>query len=114
MQLERGDLRFFLTLARKDGEIELSFGGGQNKDYGTQTFAKIADARAAYERMVAEKVADGYRDVSSLRDPRLEAALRAQRDDVTARLAYADWLDARGSPVAAFMRSPRQSPEAIE
>src|ERR1700685_2226742 len=70
-----------------------------------QKFKTAAEAKRAHDKLVAEKLAKGYRDAkaaaipTSPRNAALEAAIRADRDDPGPTVVYADWLQAHGSAV---------------
>lgn len=70
---------------------------GQTKRQG---FGTGALAKQAFEKLVAEKKKKGYRELgatpapapATARDEKLEASLRARRDDQAAYLVYSDFL----------------------
>src|SRR5690242_16025377 len=76
-------------------------------------FADDAEARRAYDKLVAEKRMKGYRLVDGIeesevlaprpasvaaRSPELEAAVAADPDDESALLVLGDWLQTQGDP----------------
>jgi uncharacterized protein (TIGR02996 family) len=90
-----------------------------------KTFKNDAEAKKAYDKLVAEKVKKGYElvggedgddedeagedgdfaygagpnaSIESKTNPALEKAILANPDDVEARLVYADWLQSEGDP----------------
>jgi uncharacterized protein (TIGR02996 family) len=73
----------------------------------SKAFGTPEKAREAYDKAIAAKREAGYREIGELsapqvavaRDERLEAAIRANRDDAGAFMVYADWLQGHGSPV---------------
>ncbi|MFT3696526.1 MAG: TIGR02996 domain-containing protein [Kofleriaceae bacterium] len=79
---------------------------GGNKDK-TKTFGTPDKAREAYDKALAGFVADGFREIGAIPDPaipiardaKLEAAIRANREDAGAYMIYADWLQGQGSPM---------------
>lgn len=79
---------------------------GSYKDK-TKTFGTPAKALEAYANTLAAKREEGFREIGELRDPevpiardaKLEAAIRANRDDDGAYMIYADWLQGQGSPL---------------
>jgi uncharacterized protein (TIGR02996 family) len=72
-----------------------------------QRFASVDKAQRAYDALIAQQRAAGFREVGEIdapavpivRDEELEAALREDRDDPAPYLVYADWLLGRGSPL---------------
>ena len=72
-----------------------------------QAFGSPAKAKLAYDKLVAEKRDEGYRQVGEIDEPsikiarneELEAALRENHADTGPYLVYADWLQAQNSPV---------------
>ena len=79
---------------------------GNYKDK-SKAYGSPDKAREAYDKAIATKLAAGFREVAALpdptvpiaRDPKLEAAIRANRDDAAAYMVYADWLQGQGSPL---------------
>ena len=77
---------------------------GQKK---RQQFATAHAAKQAFDKLVAEKLKKGYREVGAAaptpvpgaRDEKLEAAVRARRDDSAARLVFSDFLQGVGDPI---------------
>ncbi|HEX4454367.1 MAG TPA: hypothetical protein VH143_26080 [Kofleriaceae bacterium] len=68
-----------------------------------QTFKTARAARDAFDKLLAEKLAAGFRDPAAMPTPPpsaqtrelvLEAAIRVDRDDRAAYEVYGDWLDA--------------------
>jgi uncharacterized protein (TIGR02996 family) len=66
-----------------------------------------AQARKEHDKLVAAKVKKGYAPVgggaadggaTAARDPKLEATLIAEPDNLDAYLVYADWLQTQGDP----------------
>ena len=86
----------------------------------TRTLAAPKKAKAAYEALLAEKLAEGYRDPNSIgappadtpRDPTLEAAIRANREDPAAYQVYADWLQERGAALGELIVLQQQNKQA--
>jgi len=87
-----------------------------------QTLATPAKAKAKYDKLLADKRADGFRALDELdpptvtivRDEGLEAAIRENRDDPAPYLVYADWLQGQGSPVGEMLvyaqrKKPKQA-----
>src|SRR4051794_28811207 len=68
-------------------------------------FETGAAARAAYDKLLAEKRKKGYREDGKTapppraRDENLEAAIRARRADDGPRLVYSDFLQHAGDPL---------------
>lgn len=77
---------------------------GQKK---RQQFGTPHAAKQAFDKLVAEKLKKGYREVGAAapppapgaRDEKLEAAVRARRDDPAARLVFSDFLQGVGDPI---------------
>ena len=90
---------------------------GQKKD---KEFASEAEARKAYDKLIAEKTGKGYREVTGSSDSRqLKAkALQTQAkervpfikaildapDDPSAYMVFADWLEDHGDPQGELIR----------
>jgi uncharacterized protein (TIGR02996 family) len=75
----------------------------------TKEFADEAKARAAHDKLIAEKVAKGYREEAAAPPPAplqraLEQAIVENPDDVAAHMAYADHLQERGDPRGEFIQ----------
>jgi uncharacterized protein (TIGR02996 family) len=71
-------------------------------------FADEAKARQEHDKLVAEKLAKGYRETTpaaaaSLREA-LEQALAANPDDLAAHMAYADYLHEQADPRGDFIQ----------
>ncbi len=79
--------------------------GGQTS---TKSCKSAGDARAEYDKLVAEKTKKGYKLVRGepparptahhARNAKLEAAIAANPDAADAYLVYADWLQSEGDP----------------
>jgi uncharacterized protein (TIGR02996 family) len=98
MEIERGARSFVVTWGKK----------GTRAKEKKHAFKSAALAAKAYDRLVARKLAEGYRDVGALpappgtlgaRNPELEAAIRVDRADPGPYEVYADWLQAHGNPL---------------
>ncbi len=90
---------------------------GQKKD---KEFATEAEARKAYDKLVAEKTGKGYREVTGSADSRQQKAQASQAqakervpfikaildapDDPSAYLIFADWLEDQGDPQGELIR----------
>jgi uncharacterized protein (TIGR02996 family) len=75
----------------------------------TKEFADEAKARAAHDKLVAEKLAKGYTEEAAAPplEPlqrALEEAIAENPDDVAAHMAYADHLQERGDPRGEFIQ----------
>jgi uncharacterized protein (TIGR02996 family) len=76
---------------------------GQTKTK-TKDFANPQAAQKAYDKIIAEKLAEGYVETTPPPAPAastenvLERALLADPDDLAAHSAYADWLSQEGDP----------------
>lgn len=77
----------------------------------TKYFPTVEKARKAYEKLVAEKVAQGYLETTSEPTPTpspeqvaLERALAANPDDLAGHSAYADYLMEQGDPRGEFIQ----------
>jgi uncharacterized protein (TIGR02996 family) len=71
-------------------------------------------ASSARDKLLAEKKQKGYRDPTKIvaqptwsREPVLEAAIRADREDTGAIDVYADWLQVHGSPLGELITLQR-------
>lgn len=79
--------------------------------------ASATEAKQLHDRLVAQKRAKGYRDPNgkapvaaaapAARDPELEAAIRADRDDPGPYEVYADWLQSQGNPLGELIMLQR-------
>lgn len=88
----------------------------------TKEFASEEAARAAYEKLIHEKLAKGYEETTpataSSPGEVLERAILADPDDVASHAAYADWLTQQGDPRGEFIQvqlaleDPSQPPAA--
>ncbi|MBA2544388.1 MAG: TIGR02996 domain-containing protein [Deltaproteobacteria bacterium] len=74
----------------------------------SKTYRTPAKAKTAHDAFHAELIAKGYRDPArpgvapakdTPRNPALEAAIRANRDDPGVYQVYADWLQQQGNPL---------------
>ena len=103
----------FWEIAIDGSVVRTRFGAvGTPGDEATKTWPDPARARAEADRLIATKLARGFvpdgtappqrppvaRPIGPARDPALEAAITADRDDVDAHLVYADWLTEHGDP----------------
>jgi uncharacterized protein (TIGR02996 family) len=76
----------------------------------TKTFGNAAQAQAAHDKLVAEKLGKGYVETTAGAAPAtptgkvLENALSANPDDLAAHAAYADWLTQQGDPRGEFIQ----------
>jgi uncharacterized protein (TIGR02996 family) len=73
-----------------------------------KTFPTAAKAKGAHDAVLSVLLADGYRNPAdpgvapakdTPRNPTLEAAIRANRDDPGPYQVYADWLQQQGNPL---------------
>jgi uncharacterized protein (TIGR02996 family) len=73
-----------------------------------KTFKTEHAARAAFDKLLAETLAAGFRDpgaapnppvAAQVRELVLESAIRVDRDDRDAYAVYGDWLEAHGNPL---------------
>jgi len=86
-----------------------------------RSFATPAKARAAHDKLVADLLAQGYSNPLDpgeppkglARDPELEAAIRADRDDPAAYAVYADWLQQHDNPLGELMMLSTHKPKTF-
>jgi uncharacterized protein (TIGR02996 family) len=101
-----GTVLFRITVEGKKLTLSTGSAWGAYKDK-SKTYGTPDKARAAYAKTIADKREAGFREVGELpepqvaiaRDAKLEAAIRASRDDDSAYMVYADWLQGQGSPL---------------
>jgi uncharacterized protein (TIGR02996 family) len=80
---------------------------GQTK---TKEFPSATAAQQAYDKIIAEKLREGYVESTPTRAPAastesvLERALLDDPDDLAAHSAYADWLGQAGNPRGEFIQ----------
>jgi uncharacterized protein (TIGR02996 family) len=79
---------------------------GQTK---TKDFPNPQAAQKAYDKIIAEKLAEGYVETATpaaaaTTDNVLERALLEDPDDLAAHSAYADWLSQEGDPRGEFIQ----------
>lgn len=96
------------SLIREWGEV------GTRGRRDTLELPSSEEARAECERLVAEKLAEGYKETTVTPRPApavvpplqkaLEEAIVADPDDLAAHQAYADWLTEQGDPRGEFIR----------
>ncbi|HEY1191623.1 MAG TPA: TIGR02996 domain-containing protein [Gemmata sp.] len=99
----------FWNVAVKGKAHTVTFGksgtAGQSK---TKPFATPAAARAAADKLIADRLARGYIEttpkVLSPEETAFEDALRANPHDFATWCAYADWLEEKGDPRGTFMQ----------
>lgn len=99
----------FWNIVVKGKSHTVSFGkthtAGQTKK---KDFATPAAAKAAAEKLVAERLADGYTETTPKKltpeETAFEDTLRANPDDFAAWCAYADYLAEKGDPRGEFMQ----------
>ena len=101
---QRGEDRFW-TIDRKSLSITVSFGKVGGKPQTRKTVSKReATARQLYQRMIRDKLRDGYVETTPPPAPlaatgkALESALVENPDDVAAHMALADWLSEQPEP----------------
>src|SRR5262249_15137221 len=74
----------------------------------TKQFADAEKARAAHDKLIAEKLKKGYQEQTALAPPpiqrALEEALVADPDDPAPHAAYADCLTEAGDPRGEFIQ----------
>jgi uncharacterized protein (TIGR02996 family) len=75
----------------------------------TKEFPSPQVAQAAYDKIIAEKLAEGYVETmppapASRTENVLELALLNDPDDLAANSAYADWLSEQGDPRGEFIQ----------
>ncbi len=75
----------------------------------TKDFPSPQEAQKAHDKIIAEKVAEGYVEVTApapaaSTDNVLERALLDDPDDLAAHSAYADWLGEQGDPRGEFIQ----------
>ncbi|MBY0458946.1 MAG: TIGR02996 domain-containing protein, partial [Gemmataceae bacterium] len=107
----------FWNIALEGDRYTVTFGkvGGKGQSKG-KAFAGAAEAKAAHDKIIAEKLADGYVETTPpapptpvstkptpALQPALEAALVANPDELTAYSAYADYLTEEGDPRGEFV-----------
>ena len=74
-----------------------------------KSFATPEKAKAAYEKIIAEKLGKGYIETTPVQtapklENTLEMALFANPDDIATHAAYADWLGEQGDPRGEFIQ----------
>jgi uncharacterized protein (TIGR02996 family) len=101
---QRGDDRFW-AIDRKSLSVTVAFGKVGGKAQTRKTVARPeAAARQLYQRMIRDKLADGYVETTPPPAPltgpgkALEAALVDNPDDQAAAMALADWLGEQADP----------------
>jgi uncharacterized protein (TIGR02996 family) len=115
MQLVKGkgarEQRFYISLEGRTLS-QSSWLTGEVRKPRKQTFKTERAARAAFDKLVAEQLAAGFRDPGAppnppanaqVRELVLESAIRVDRDDRTAYAVYGDWLEAHGNPLGAVI-----------
>jgi uncharacterized protein (TIGR02996 family) len=111
MQLLKGkgarEQRFYISL---DGRTlsQNTWLTGEVRKPRKKSFKTDRAARDAFDTLLAEKLAEGFRDPAAMpnapasaqvRELVLEAAIRVDRDDRAAYAVYGDWLEAHGNPL---------------
>jgi uncharacterized protein (TIGR02996 family) len=100
---------------------------GKNERVKKTVLGSTKAAQAAYAKLVAAKLAEGYRDpaaraappaAAATRDAELEAALRATPDDQAPYAVYSDWLQSHGNPlgeiIALALADKKLSPKRLD
>jgi uncharacterized protein (TIGR02996 family) len=99
----------FWTIELKGSSFTVTYGRigskGQSK---TKDFPSPAAAQKAYDKIVSEKLSEGYVETTAAQPTStgtvLEKALFDDPDDVAALSAYADWLSQEGDPRGEFIQ----------
>jgi uncharacterized protein (TIGR02996 family) len=92
----------------------------QNAKRRTLRYGSPAKAQQAYDAMIAQQRAAGFRAIGEIdppaipiaRDAELEAAIREDRADPAPYLVYADWLLERGSPLGEMLMLAQRPKQA--
>jgi uncharacterized protein (TIGR02996 family) len=103
----RGEQHLFRTIELKDGFVSLTEGEvGTEGKRKTRAFADLAWAEEEHARLIAQTIAEGYREEAggpaspSAMQEALEQALVADPDDLVAHMAYADFLGEQPDPAS--------------
>jgi uncharacterized protein (TIGR02996 family) len=94
----------FWSIDLHAGRVEVTFGRiGSKGQTQTKEYADAAQAEAAHDKLIAEKLAKGYVEKPAAPPAHptqlaLEAALVERPDDLAAHAAYADFLAEQGDP----------------
>ncbi len=121
LELKTGKQQLWTELVLDKKKLTTRWGGtGVPMKSTTKTFGTAAKAKDSYDTAVAAKLEEGYRDPSSLgeppkempRNPVLEAAIRANREDPAGYEVYADWLQQQGSPLGELIVLQQQAKTA--
>lgn len=109
LELTKGKVLHWYELALDKKKLEKRWGQTGEKDRKvSKSYPTPGKARLAHDALVAQLTAEGYRDAfdpgtpppkDAPRNPTLEAAIRANRDDPGPYQVYADWLQQHGSPL---------------
>jgi uncharacterized protein (TIGR02996 family) len=99
----------FWNIERTGNAFTVTFGriGSKGRSQ-TKEFPSEEGARAAADKLIAEKLAKGYRETTpatpapSLREA-FERAILDEPDDPAGYAAYADWLQEQGDPRGEFL-----------
>lgn len=85
-----------------------------------KAFPSPQKARAAYDKLVEDLTAQGFLDPLAppeapkvAREPKLEAAIRADREDAGVYAVYADWLQQHGNPLGELIVLAQQKPKTF-
>jgi uncharacterized protein (TIGR02996 family) len=108
-EFKGGGSNKFWEITLADKAFTTRFGKiGTDGQTSAKSYKNAGEARAEYDKLVAEKTKKGYKLVRGdapvaaapvhARDAKLEAALVADPDNADAYLVYADWLQAQGDP----------------
>lgn len=109
LELTKGKVTHWyeLALAKKKFHKRWGYTGGKEQKQ-AKTYPTAGKAQLAHDALLAKLTAEGYRDKfdpgtapakDTPRNPTLEAAIRANREDPGPYQVYADWLQQQGSPL---------------
>src|SRR5262245_21659509 len=112
-EFKDGKSNKFWNIELKGKSFTVTYGRiGTDGQTQTKEFADAAKAKAAHDKLVAEKLGKGYVETtsgaataaSSKSGKALENAILANPDDLAAHAAYADWLTEQGDPRGEFIQ----------
>jgi uncharacterized protein (TIGR02996 family) len=102
---QRGNDRFW-TITRQGTTITVGFGKVGGKATSRKTVSRPASAaRSLYQRMIRDKLREGYTETTppqrelDVTGQALERAIVENPDDLSAHMAYADWLGEQPDPL---------------
>ncbi len=108
-EFKDGSSSKFWEITLGDKAYSVRFGKiGSDGQTSAKSFKSAGEARAEYDKLVAEKTKKGYKLVRGeapggalpvhARNEKLEAAIAADLDNADAYLVYADWLQSQNDP----------------